>query len=212
MLKDLIKLANHLDSKGYTKEADQVDRIIRRFANDSNILNIDMFDDLLGSGDPPEIPPDDSEGGGDDGKGENSYYKRLFQKLKGMGFEHYNDESVDNYFHMDKDYEDLNSSFGQPEFFRVKTSINTSISQPSFDLKFSFVTEDDEGSLEVGQQELLLSGFELISEEKLSKVFAIFKKLDDFFSSASMADVYEKYHAADFEEFNCLKYALIGEG
>ena len=30
MIKELIRLANHLDSKGLTKEADQLDRIIKR--------------------------------------------------------------------------------------------------------------------------------------------------------------------------------------
>jgi len=34
MIKDLIKLANHLDGKGLTKEADTLDNIIRKIAQD----------------------------------------------------------------------------------------------------------------------------------------------------------------------------------
>lgn len=34
MLKDLIKFANHLDSKGLTKEADMVDSIIKKIAQE----------------------------------------------------------------------------------------------------------------------------------------------------------------------------------
>lgn len=33
MIKELVKLANHLDSKGFVKEADYLDRIINKFAN-----------------------------------------------------------------------------------------------------------------------------------------------------------------------------------
>jgi len=36
MIKDLIKLANHLDDKGLTKEADTLDSIIRKIAQDSD--------------------------------------------------------------------------------------------------------------------------------------------------------------------------------
>ena len=39
MFKDLIKLANHLDSKGLTKEADYVDRLLKK---------ADKFDDAFG--------------------------------------------------------------------------------------------------------------------------------------------------------------------
>lgn len=36
MLKELIKMANHLDQKGLRKEADELDRIIKRYAEDKN--------------------------------------------------------------------------------------------------------------------------------------------------------------------------------
>jgi hypothetical protein len=48
MLKDLIKLANHLDSKGLTKEADFLDRIIKKSSDDeiySKLLRHCMSDD-----------------------------------------------------------------------------------------------------------------------------------------------------------------------
>jgi len=38
MLKNLIKLANHLDQKGLAKEADYLDNIIKKLAEDDNII------------------------------------------------------------------------------------------------------------------------------------------------------------------------------
>lgn len=43
MLKELIKLANHLDSKGYTKEADIIDSTIKRSEKTgSNFSDVDF--------------------------------------------------------------------------------------------------------------------------------------------------------------------------
>lgn len=44
MLKELIKLANHLDKKGFRKEADNLDKIISR-ANSLSILETSSFDE-----------------------------------------------------------------------------------------------------------------------------------------------------------------------
>lgn len=38
MLKDLIKLANHLDQKGLRKEADTLDRIIKKIASGKEVI------------------------------------------------------------------------------------------------------------------------------------------------------------------------------
>ena len=38
MIKDLIKLANHLDSKGYRKEADYLDAVIRKVSEDDIVF------------------------------------------------------------------------------------------------------------------------------------------------------------------------------
>ena len=116
---------------------------------------------------------------------------------------------------MHKDYEDTSRSTGEPEYFRIKTVIGTSALSPFFDLGFSFVTDDDEGELEVGQEQLIhrKHPYQITSESILSDVISIFKKLDDFFKTASMSDVYGKYDSAEnWGDFSCLKYALIGEG
>jgi len=39
MIRDLIKVANSLDSKGFVKEADELDRIIRKLAQQAEIVN-----------------------------------------------------------------------------------------------------------------------------------------------------------------------------
>lgn len=45
MIKDLIKFATHLDSIGLTKEADYVDRLVLKLANDDN-FNEEGFENL----------------------------------------------------------------------------------------------------------------------------------------------------------------------
>ena len=54
MIKDLLKLANHLDSKGLRKEADYLDRIISKIAeiDDKERAILDRLESLLYSRDP----------------------------------------------------------------------------------------------------------------------------------------------------------------
>ena len=62
MFKDLIKLANHLDSKGLTKEADYVDRLIKK-ANPFDDME-DAFgdmDDAFADLNKPKLPKPNSE-------------------------------------------------------------------------------------------------------------------------------------------------------
>jgi len=49
MLKELIKLANHLDSKGFNKEADYIDNIIK-MANENTVFNSEDRDYSMGAG------------------------------------------------------------------------------------------------------------------------------------------------------------------
>ena len=46
MFKELIKLANHLDSKGFVKEADYLDRIIKLATIEYNPKEYDKYDKL----------------------------------------------------------------------------------------------------------------------------------------------------------------------
>ena len=49
MIKNLIKVANSLDSKGFAKEADELDRIIRKLAQQAVIVNYTVLPgDTLG--------------------------------------------------------------------------------------------------------------------------------------------------------------------
>lgn len=207
MLEELIRLANHLDSKGLTKEADYIDMVVKKIAIDDKSIKLEDLDGLYGNAEPPSIPPNDNSAGFG-GDGENEYYKRLFESLKSLGFDHHKDESEKYYFHMHKNYKDSNDySSDLPDLFRLESSINTSISSPHFDIRFCFVVDDlEEGEIEVNQQELMLFGFDITSESMLSDVKRIFQDLDKFFKAASMPDLFSK--CRDNDNFNCLEYAL----
>jgi hypothetical protein len=82
MLKDLIKLANRLDSKGLTKEADYLDAIIRKLAADPNpditrALERNRSEDPLFRKFDPSWMPSDQVGMGFDTKKDNEH-NRLF--------------------------------------------------------------------------------------------------------------------------------------
>ena len=44
MIKQLIKLANHLDKKGLTKEADYLDKLIKKLSNSKTMHGINLDD------------------------------------------------------------------------------------------------------------------------------------------------------------------------
>ena len=58
MLKELIKLANHLDNKGCPKEADALDRVINKMAVGPDVPTEMVFED---DDVPPQENPDDVE-------------------------------------------------------------------------------------------------------------------------------------------------------
>ena len=72
MFKELVKLANHLDSKGFVKEADYLDRIIKKANFKYNHKDYDRYDELgLVT---IEVKPGRLPGTGDSSEPDNGFY------------------------------------------------------------------------------------------------------------------------------------------
>ena len=76
MFKELIKLANHLDSRGFVKEADYLDRIIKKATFKYNYKNYDKYDDfglITVKTNPGRLP-----GTGDSSQPDNGFFGKVF--------------------------------------------------------------------------------------------------------------------------------------
>ncbi len=85
MLKELIKLANHLDSKGFVKEADYLDGIIKKATFEYNHKDYDRYDKLgliTVKTNPGRLP-----GTGDSSQPDNGFFGKVFLSFRHSEFD-----------------------------------------------------------------------------------------------------------------------------